>query len=61
MNINFWMARNGAYLTHNRGLTPEQIAFLRSLQPGDRLVIYTNEPDPDKNESDLTMKKAIVR
>lgn len=59
MNINFWKARNGAFLSHNRGLTEEQIRFLNTLKVGDRLVVYMNEPDPDRNEADLTMKKAL--
>ena len=59
MQVNFWRARNGAFLSHSKGLSPEQVQFLASLRPGDRLVVYMNEPDPDGNAADLTMKKAI--
>lgn len=57
MRINFWMTRNGDYLSHNAGLTAEQIADLRRLQPGDRLVIYTNDANERPDQPHVTLRK----
>lgn len=56
-NVKFWKsAERGFYLSHNKGLTQEQVEFLRSLEPGDKLIIFA-EKDPTGREV-LTLKKS---
>ncbi len=44
MNIAFWKKESGNFMNHSQGLSVEQIEFLKSLKPGDRLIIYVNVP-----------------
>ena len=49
--IGFWIKDTGNFMTHAKGLTQEQIDFLKTLKLGDRLILWKNsrgsEVSPD--------------
>lgn len=51
VKIGFWKKETGNLMSHSGGLTPDQIDFLHSLLPGDRLICWQNtkrmDTDPD--------------
>lgn len=51
--VKFWQTSGKNFITHGNGLTLDQIGFLKSLQLGERLIIFVND------DGTLTMKKAI--
>lgn len=51
--VKFWQTSGKNFITHANGLTLDQIGFLKSLQLGDRLIIFVNE------DGTLTLKKAM--
>lgn len=56
MRIDFWLTRTGAYLSHSKGLTVEEVQQLRQLSPGDQLVIYTNDTSENPARAALSLK-----
>jgi hypothetical protein len=56
--INFWKKQSGNFMNHKDGLSVEQVEFLHSLQPGDRIIFYVNEEHQkhSENSPDGTLK-----
>ena len=63
VSIGFWKSRKDTlYFSHSRGLTEEQVSFLRSFEPGDIFVLFVNEPNSaKKNRADLSLAKSHRR
>lgn len=40
--VAFWEKSTGNLMSSGRGLTTEEILFLHSLKPGDRIIIWNN-------------------
>jgi hypothetical protein len=57
-NVKFWKSEKGFFLSHTRGLTTDQVAFLQSLQPGEKLIIFAEKDDVGRDV--LTMKKSNI-
>lgn len=58
-NIKFWKSpEKGFFLSHNRGLTEEQLQLLRGLQLGDKLIIFAEKDETGREV--LTMKKSNI-
>ena len=49
--VGFWQKDSGNLLSHGGGLTPQQIKDLQELKPGDRLILWANIPNPDKESA----------
>jgi len=44
MRVSFWKKEeSGNMLSHGKGLTEEEVTFLKSLNVGDRLIIWDNQ------------------
>lgn len=48
VRIGFWIKESGNLMNKASGFTPEEIAFLRSLEVGDRLIGFNNSPKEAK-------------
>lgn len=57
-NVKFWKSEKGFYLSHTRGLTQDQVDFLRNLQPGEKLIIFAEKDDSGREV--LTLKKSNI-
>lgn len=42
VGVNMWKKESGSYMSHGSGLTDEQIEMLKSVKPGDRLIVSPN-------------------
>lgn len=40
--IAFWSKTIGNFMSHGKGLTKDEVAFLHSLKEGDRLIMWDN-------------------
>jgi hypothetical protein len=56
-SISFWKTDYGSLKTHNKGLTEQQIEFLKTLKVGDELILFTNQDKKDKTSPDHSLKK----
>lgn len=59
--ISFWDNMSNNLTSHGAGLSENEIEFLHSLVPGDRLIIYHNKAE-DKlsdNSPDYTLRKFV--
>lgn len=45
--IGFWKKQSGNMLSHKQGLNVDQIAALKEIKPGDRLVLWANTKDSE--------------
>lgn len=52
--IGFWLKQSGNYMSSGNGLTEEQVRFLHSLRPGDRLLLWNNDRE---GAPDMTLAK----
>lgn len=60
-NIGLYKNLNtGSMLSHNNGLTEEQINFLKSLKEGDRLVIWKNSFATVENKQPTHQLKVFI-
>ena len=48
LSIGFWTMETGSLISHNRGLTKEQIDDLKTLKEGDRIILFYNSERRDK-------------
>lgn len=55
LKIPFWSKETGNLMGHSKGLTTEQVSYLKSLKPGDRLILWLNETQ-DTNRANYTLK-----
>lgn len=55
--IGLWRNDSGNILSHNKGLSKEQIEILQSLKEGDRLIIWSNTFKAKGIEPDFNLKK----
>lgn len=54
--LGFWKSKfTDDYMVPARGLSEEQIKFLRSLKPGDRLILWKNKKVKETHP-DLSLK-----
>lgn len=58
LKLGFWMNRKGSYVSHAKGLTVEQVNHLRSLKPGDRLVLFVEGDKRTEQSPDVMLKKS---
>lgn len=59
--IAFWQNGDGAYRTTTHGLTEEQVAFLQTLVPGDRLVLFVAKYKDYETQPDVKLTKVEPR
>jgi hypothetical protein len=57
LSLIFWKKDSGNYMTHSNGLTEEQCEVLRSLKPGDRLIIMPNNRKTKDTDYALKLMK----
>ena len=58
MKIGLWKKETNNLLSHGEGLTEEQVEFLQSLKPGDRLICwYNKDSSEDPKRATYTLKK----
>lgn len=55
--LGFYKKESGNFTTHKGGLTEEQVEFLQSLKPGDRMIIYINRNKAYESGFDANLKK----
>lgn len=59
--ISFWKKDTGNLMNHGTGLSKEQIDFLQSLKEGDRLILWNNDVNGERDKNSTlphyTMKK----
>ncbi len=56
LKINFWSKESGNLLSHGKGLTPEQIQYLRQLKEGDRLILWFNGAKERPTDASYNLK-----
>jgi hypothetical protein len=54
--VPFWKKESNNYMSHSKGLTPEQVEALKALKVGDRLILWDNNPKEDTSRPPLTLK-----
>ncbi len=61
MKLGFWKSANGkCYMSHQQGLSKEQISYLQSLQIGDRIVLFVNEVREGEKHPDLSLTRSTL-
>lgn len=54
LKVPFWSKETGNLMSHANGLTPEQVEYLKTLEVGDRLIMWFNKIDgPSKPSYNL--------
>lgn len=56
MNIGFWINSDGNARSSVKGLSFEQVEFLKSLKEGDRLVLFV-KPTPEGQQPHFSLTK----
>lgn len=58
--LGFWQIKDkkSIFMSHSKGLAADQIAFLHSLQVGDKLVLFTNDVREGEHGAHLTLKRS---
>lgn len=60
MSIGFWEKESGHMFSYGKGLSEEQIAELRQLKVGDRLVLFKNIQQKE-NSPHYSLKKSVPK
>lgn len=55
ISIGLWKKQTGNLMSHGQGLTEAQIAALKELKPGDRLIAWS-EVKKSESQPDYTLK-----
>ncbi len=59
--IGLWKIKSGkGWISHNKGLTPEQISQLQALKVGDKLVIFENDVREGETGPSITLKRSTL-
>ncbi len=53
--VKFWPTTSGNFLSHNKGVTLDQLSFFKSIKLGDMLIIYVND------DGSITLKKSTFK
>lgn len=56
-SISFWKTDFGSYKTHKQGLTQDQVDFLKTLKPGDELLLFINNDKKTDTSPDASLKQ----
>jgi len=60
-NIGFWKIVNSNNFTSSvKGLTEEQVNYLKNLKVGDRLVLFVNDVREGEKSPNLSLKRSNV-
>lgn len=51
IKIGFWKKESGNLMSIGKGLSQAEIDFLRSLKPGDRLILWDNSRSKGNNDA----------
>ena len=60
MNIGFWKNKDNNFRSSYKGLTEEQVEFLKGLKKGDRLVIFVLSKNDGTNMPLLELTKVTI-
>ena len=53
--IGFWKKSTGNYMSSTQGLTEQDVEFLKSLEVGDRFVLYVGNKKKHQNSPDASL------
>ncbi len=61
MKLGFWKNTSGkCYMSHQQGLSKEQVSYLQSLQIGDRIVLFINDVREGEKQPDLSLTRSTL-
>jgi hypothetical protein len=55
--IALWIKETSNLMSAGKGLTEEEIQFLHSLKPGDRLIVFKNDKKFSENSPHYSLQK----
>lgn len=58
--LGLWKTEKGNYISHNKGLTEEQVTYFQNLKVGDRLVVFVNDIRKGEKSPELTLKRSSI-